>query len=223
MVQKEVSFKDISYLELWQPFCSAEQNHLCNFGRGYQEKPILYNHFEFAPVVQEEMSFKRFLIWSSGSPPVPWSRTICAILKEGVMGNIHVKLYEVWTSGLGRDVVKRYFLSGALAAPLFSGAEPFVQLSRGYYEEQFCEIILNLDKWFRRRCLLKIFLIWGSGGPFVQRSRTICASLVEGIKRNNSVKLFWIWTSGSGDIILKNPFWSSGSPIVWWSGTICAI
>ena len=53
------------------------------------------------------MSFKRFLIWSFGSPPVPWSRTICAILKEGVMGNIHVKLYEVWTSGLGGDVVKR--------------------------------------------------------------------------------------------------------------------
>ena len=69
------------------------------------------------------------------------------------MGNIHVKLYEVWTSGLGGDVVKRYFLSGALAAPLFRGAEPFVLFSRGYYEEQFCEIILNLDKWFRRRCL----------------------------------------------------------------------
>ena len=31
-------FKDISYLELWQPFCSAEQNHLCNFGRGYYEE-----------------------------------------------------------------------------------------------------------------------------------------------------------------------------------------
>ena len=62
--------KDISYLELWLPFCSVEWNHLCNFGRGYQE-------------------------------------------------------------------------------------------------EQFCEIILNLDKWFRRRCLLKIFLIWSSGGPSV--------------------------------------------------------
>ena len=49
------------------------------------------------------------------------------------MGNIHVKLYEVWTSGLGGDVAKRYFLSGALAAPLFRGAEPFVQFSRGYY------------------------------------------------------------------------------------------
>ena len=54
---------------------------------------------------------------------------------------------------------------------------------------QFCEIILNLDKRFRR-CLLKIFVISSSGGPFVQWSRTICAILEEGIKRNNSVKLF---------------------------------
>ena len=29
------------------------------------------------------------------------------------------------------------------------------QFGRGYHEEQFCEIILNLDKWFRRRCRLK--------------------------------------------------------------------
>ena len=28
-------FKDISYLELCWPSCSAEQNHLCNFGRGH--------------------------------------------------------------------------------------------------------------------------------------------------------------------------------------------
>ena len=27
-------FKEISYLQLWLPLCSAEQNHLCNFGRG---------------------------------------------------------------------------------------------------------------------------------------------------------------------------------------------
>ena len=31
-------FKDISYLELWQPFCSVEGNHLCIFGRGYYEE-----------------------------------------------------------------------------------------------------------------------------------------------------------------------------------------
>ena len=100
MVQK-MSFQDISYLERWRPFCSAERNHLCNFGRKY-------------------------------------------------------------------------------------------------YEEQFCEIILNLDEWFRRRCLLKIFLIWSSGDPFVQQSRIICAILVEGIKRNLI-----------GEIILNLDLWFS--------------
>ena len=85
-------FKDISYLECWWPFCLAEWNHLCNFGRGYKEK-------------------------------------------------------------------------------------------------QLCEIIQNWDQWFRRKCLLKIFLIWSSGSHFVQR-RTIFAILVEGIVSNKSVILF---------------------------------
>ena len=49
--------------------------------------------------------FKRFLTWSFGSPPVWWSGTIYATLKEGIMGNIHVKLYEIWTSGSGGDAV----------------------------------------------------------------------------------------------------------------------
>ena len=31
-------FKGFSHLELWQPFCLAERNHLCNFGRWSQEK-----------------------------------------------------------------------------------------------------------------------------------------------------------------------------------------
>ena len=52
----------------------------------------------------QEMLFKRFLIWSSGGPPVQWGGAIYAILKGGIMGTIHVKLYEIWTSGLG-DVV----------------------------------------------------------------------------------------------------------------------
>ena len=33
-----MSFKGISYIQLWQLFCSAEWNHLCNYGRGYYEK-----------------------------------------------------------------------------------------------------------------------------------------------------------------------------------------
>ena len=38
------------------------------------------------------------------------------------MGNIHVKLYEIWTCGSGLNAVSRHFVSGALAALLFSGA-----------------------------------------------------------------------------------------------------
>ena len=40
MVQNAMSFKEISYLERWQPLCSAYQNHLCNFGRRYHEKQL---------------------------------------------------------------------------------------------------------------------------------------------------------------------------------------
>ena len=31
VVREEMSFKDISYLELWPPSCSAQWNFLCNF------------------------------------------------------------------------------------------------------------------------------------------------------------------------------------------------
>ena len=58
---------------------------------------------------------------------------------------------------------------------LFSGVEPLFNFSRGYYEEQFCEIILNLGQWFRRRCCLKYFLsgalaafLFSGGEPIMQ-------------------------------------------------------
>ena len=37
-VVQEMSFKYISFLEPLLTFCSAEQNPLCNFGRGYYEE-----------------------------------------------------------------------------------------------------------------------------------------------------------------------------------------
>ena len=61
---------------------------------------------------------------------------------------------------------------------------------RGHYEEHFCEIILNLNQWFRRRFRYKIFLIFSSDGHFIQQSRTVCVIMVEGIMINISVKLF---------------------------------
>ena len=72
-----MSFECISYLELWWPFCSAELNHLCNFGRRH-------------------------------------------------------------------------------------------------HEEQFCEIILNLNQWFRKSCHLKLFLIWRSVAPFTEEWNHLC-------------------------------------------------
>ena len=46
-----MSLKDISYLELWNPLCSVERNHLCNFGRRHHE----------------DNSVNLFRIWASGS------------------------------------------------------------------------------------------------------------------------------------------------------------
>ena len=50
------------------------------------------------------MLFKRYLIWSSGGPPVRWSGTIFAVYEDGIIRNIQMKLYEILTSGSG-DVV----------------------------------------------------------------------------------------------------------------------
>ena len=95
-----------------------------------------------------------------------------------------MKLFLIWTSGSG-DVIKRHFLSTLQMAPSFSRAEPLCNFGRRHHEEQFFEIILNLDQWFRRR-RLKIILILSPGGPFVHQSGTFCAILVEGLIRNRA-------------------------------------
>ena len=38
VLQEEMAFKDISYLELRRPSCSAERTQLCNFGREHYGK-----------------------------------------------------------------------------------------------------------------------------------------------------------------------------------------
>ena len=41
----------------------------------------------------------------SGDLPVQWSKSNYATLKEGIIGNIYVKLYEIKISGLRGDVI----------------------------------------------------------------------------------------------------------------------
>ena len=166
-----MSLKDISYLELWQPLCSVERNYLYNFGRRHHEE-------QFSEIILNlDQWFRRcrlkiFLIWSSGSPFVQWSRPICAILVKGIMRNNPVKLFWIWTSGSGGNVVKRHFLSRALCSV---EQNHLCNFGRRHHEEQLCEIILNLDKWFRRRCHLKDFLsrvlaalVFCGAEPFMQ-------------------------------------------------------
>ena len=76
-------------------------------------------------------------------------------------------------------------------------------LSPGFLErtlwefKHFCQIILNLDQWFRRKFHLQTFLIYSSGSPFVHPSETICAILIDSIMRNICEIIlnldYWFW------------------------------
>ena len=57
-----MSFKDISYLELWWPGPFVQwREHICAVLNQGIIRNISMNYIEFGPVVQEEMSFKYFL------------------------------------------------------------------------------------------------------------------------------------------------------------------
>ena len=65
----------------------------------------------------------------------------------------------IWISGPGA-VVKKIFLTytSGLRHPSCSAEQNHLcNFGKGHYEELFCEIILNKELWFRRRCL-KYFL-----------------------------------------------------------------
>ena len=81
VVQEEMSFKDVSYLELLQPICSVDWGHLCNFGRRHEEQSskIILNLDQW---FRMKCRLKVFFIWSSGSPFVQLSVTIFAILES---------------------------------------------------------------------------------------------------------------------------------------------
>ena len=53
-----MSFKDISYLELWQTLRSVEWNNLSKISCRHHGEQYCETFFEFGPVVPEEMLFK---------------------------------------------------------------------------------------------------------------------------------------------------------------------
>ena len=55
-------FKDISYLELWPPFCSVEWNRLCIFDRGYYEEQVCEIIINLEQWLRRKYNLKIFLI-----------------------------------------------------------------------------------------------------------------------------------------------------------------
>ena len=100
-------FKDISYLELWQPLCSVDWNHLCNIWRIHHAKLFCKIILNLDQWFRRKSGLKVFLIWSlSGSPCVQRSINMCAIFVRGIKRNKFVKLFWIWVIGSGGDAFK---------------------------------------------------------------------------------------------------------------------
>ena len=87
-------FKDVSYLELWQPFRSTEWNLLCNIGRGYYEEPfceIVLNLGQWF----RKCCFKDFLSRALAALLFGGAEPFMQFWKRASQENIHVKLFEI--------------------------------------------------------------------------------------------------------------------------------
>ena len=115
-------FKWFFYFLLWRPFCSAERNHFRNFSRESSKEYFCEIILKSAHWPGRRCSLKSFSVFSFDGHFVQQSGTI---LVEGHPRNISVKLFWNRPIGLGEDVVLLVFLFLALAAILFSRAEPF--------------------------------------------------------------------------------------------------
>ena len=74
-----MSFKEISYPEFWQPLCSLELKHLCNFARRHHKEQLGEIVLNLDQWFRREMAFDNFSyleLWRR-------SGTICAILIRG--------------------------------------------------------------------------------------------------------------------------------------------
>ena len=83
-VVHEMSFNDISYLELWQPLYSAKQNHLCIIDRSQHEEQLCEIVLNLDYLFRRRCRLSRAL-----AAPVSWS----IFLVKGIIGNNSVKLF----------------------------------------------------------------------------------------------------------------------------------
>ena len=138
------------------------------------------------------------------------------------MRNNSVKLFWIWTRGSGGNVLERHFFLEFWQPLCLVEQNHLCKFGRRHHEEQFCEIILNLEQWFRK-CGLKVFYLelwrpfrsadWNhlcnfGWGYYEEKLCEIILNLDQWFKRC-CFKIFLIW--------------SSGCPFVQQIWTICAI
>ena len=100
MVHEEMSFNDISYLQFWWPFCSAEWKHSCNFGRRHYEKHFSEIILDLDQLFRRRRHLKIILISS---------------LVNILFGRVEPFVqFWIWTSSSGGDINLRDFSSPAL-------------------------------------------------------------------------------------------------------------
>ena len=97
----ECRLKIFPYLELWWSFVWWGGTIYIISLEGIIRK-ILLNYFEFGLVDQEEMmSFKDNSYLKLWRPLCSWAKPFVHHLVEGIMRNISVELFLIWTSGSG--------------------------------------------------------------------------------------------------------------------------
>ena len=84
-----MSFKDFSYLELWLPFCSVKGNH---FAIGHYEEQFCEFISNLDQWFMRTCCLKDLL---SGALAALLFTGVEPFFKNGIMGKIHVKLYEI--------------------------------------------------------------------------------------------------------------------------------
>ena len=123
-------------------FYSAEQNHLCNFGKGHHEKQFYEIILNFDQLFGRRCRLKTFIILSSGGSFIQLSRTNCAIWFDSIMRNNSVKYYFNLDLWFRRRCCLNIFLMP------FCSAKQNHQCNFGkrHFWERFCEIILYFDQ-----------------------------------------------------------------------------
>ena len=87
------------------PFIQRSVTIFASFGRIHHEEQFCEIILNLNQWFRRRCHLNAFLIYSSGGHFVRWSKTICAIFVEGIIRNISAKLFRIWTSDSGENVV----------------------------------------------------------------------------------------------------------------------